>query len=51
MIYTLCNGDITKKRWIEENLDITDYIEWISFKKYDNYVEAESNKRYQAKNK
>lgn len=47
MIYKLCNGDITKKKWIEENLDVTDLAEFMSFKKYDNFIESEANKRFQ----
>jgi hypothetical protein len=49
MIYKLCNGDITKKKWIESNMDITDYFEWACFKKYDNYLESEAIRRQQEK--
>jgi hypothetical protein len=46
MVFSLCNGDITKKKWIEENLDVGDYVEWMCFKKYDNFIKSESTKRY-----
>lgn len=49
MIYVLCNGDVTKKILIEQTMDIGDFVEWISFKKYENYCEAELNKRYEKK--
>jgi hypothetical protein len=45
MIFQLCNGDITRKKWIEENLDVSDFTEFMSFKKYDYYLEAEAQKR------
>lgn len=51
MIYKLCNGDITRKKYIEENLDVSDFIEWVSFQKYDGYLEQEANKRFQNANK
>lgn len=47
MIYILCNGDVTKKKLIEQTMDIGDFVEWISFKKYENYFETELNKRYE----
>lgn len=47
MIFTLCNGDITRKKYIEDNYDVQDYVEWTSFKQFDSYQEAEMNKRYQ----
>ena len=47
MVYKLCDGDITRKKWIEENLDIGDFVEFMSFKKYDNFIKAEYNSRYQ----
>lgn len=50
MIYRLCNNDITKKEFIEKNYDICDYVEWISFQKYERYLEDVANKRYQSKN-
>jgi len=46
MIFTLCNGDITRKHYIEEHYDVVDYIEWTSFKQFDNFQEAELNERY-----
>lgn len=49
MIYQLCNGDITRKKWIEENLDVGDFTEFNCFKKYDNYLEAEAQKRMMKK--
>lgn len=51
MIYQLCKNDITKKKWVEENLDITDYVEFMCLKKYDNYLESESIKRSSEKYK
>lgn len=51
MIYTLCNGDITRRPWIESNLDVTDYIEWTCFKQFDTYQESELNKRYSEQQK
>jgi len=49
MIYVICGGDVTKKKLIEQTMDIGDFVEWISFKKYENYCEAELNKRYEKK--
>ncbi len=51
MIYKLCEGDITRKKFIEDNLDIIDFIEWSGFQKYENYIEREAVKRFQNANK
>lgn len=51
MIYQLAQGDITKKVYVENKLDIMDFYEWFMLKKYENYCEAEGMKRKQGKGK
>lgn len=51
MIYKLCEGDVTKKEYVQNNLDIIDFYEWFMMKKYENYTEAEAMKRKQGKGK
>lgn len=39
MIFQLCNGDITKKKEVEENFDVVDFYNWIIYKNYENCLQ------------
>ena len=51
MVYLLCDGDVTKKNWVQENLDIVDFYEWMLLGKYKSYCETEGMNRKQGKGK
>jgi len=48
MIHLLFNGDISKKKWVTENLNYPDFFEYMSYEKYKNYCEKEANQRMRA---
>jgi hypothetical protein len=49
MIFNLCDGDITKKKYIEDNLDIADGMNWFMLKKYQNFIEWKQQKMMEKK--
>jgi hypothetical protein len=43
MILTLAGWDYTKYTWVRDNCDVTDFIQYLCFKQFENNIRNEKN--------
>lgn len=41
LVYQLCDGDITKKEYIMDNITYADAMKWLLLRRYDSYAQRE----------